>query len=259
MERPNFQPWHELTILSVIGMEIAWVSLWFRIFSRTGGVISYWRALAVLGGMLAGAYALAHLLNVLRLRINLRRGLLAILLISGVFLGSKTLLYPGQAVGAGEILRRTVLIFDLPSGVIPSEFAVALALIWAWGRGVYLAGREVDASLVRRSFYTGAGMLFAYGLIAPATGETSGRAALSVLVLLAFGDERGAHLRAGTILGTASRPPSTGSGWLGFCRPCWVWSEWRPWQPNSWIGKSPPWWHSPWAGWSGWCCWRQPC
>jgi hypothetical protein len=171
LDLPRFQPWHELTILAVIGMEMSWVALWFRIFTHTGMAVSFWRAFWVLGGMLVGVYALAHLLNTLRIRLNLRRAVLAALLAGGLLIGIKSLLYPHEPVGIGEMIRRTVLVFEEPSGAIPSEFAVALAVVWVWWRAVYLAGREVESALVRQSFYIGLGMLFAYGLIAPATGE----------------------------------------------------------------------------------------
>jgi hypothetical protein len=73
---PRFQLWHELAILALIGMEITWVAMWFRIFSRTAQPISFWRSLAVFAGMSIGVFAFAQLLNLLRIRQNLRRGAL---------------------------------------------------------------------------------------------------------------------------------------------------------------------------------------
>jgi hypothetical protein len=168
---PRFQLWHELAILALIGMEITWVAMWFRIFSRTAQPISFWRSLAVFAGMSIGVFAFAQLLNLLRIRQNLRRGALAVLFIGSLLLGLKWLLYPAQGVEAGEMLRQVIQKFTQPDGSIPAEYASILALLWLGWRGIYLAGREVESSLVRNSFYMGIGMFFIYGLITPATGE----------------------------------------------------------------------------------------
>jgi hypothetical protein len=168
---PRFRPWHELTVLAVIGMEMSWVALWFRIFTHTGMRVSFWRALAILGGMLVFVYALAYLLSALRIRLPIRRVVLAALLAAGILLGLKGFQYQDQAVGIGDMIRGTASVFREPGGAIPAAFAVALAVIWIWWRAIYLAGREMDTSLVRQSFYVGTGMLVGYGVIAPITGE----------------------------------------------------------------------------------------
>ncbi len=170
-EAPRFRPWHELIVLSVISMEVNWAALWFRILTQTGAKVSFWKALAVLGGMLLGAYLLASILTALRIRLNISRGVLAAWLAATVLLGLKLFVYLGRPAGAGEMVAGMIARFQSPGGALPAEFLVALAVTWIWWRGVSMAGIEMDSSQVIRRFYLGAGMLAGYGLVAPITGE----------------------------------------------------------------------------------------
>lgn len=171
LEVPRFRPWHELIVLAIIGMEMSWAALWFRVLTQTGSMISFWQSLGFLGGMLFIAYLCASLLTAFRIRLNISRGVLAALLVAAVLIGLKLVVYWDRPAITGEIIARMLFEFQEPGGALPKGFLVALAVTWIWWRGISMAGKEMDSSQVKRRFYLGTGMLVGYGLIAPITGE----------------------------------------------------------------------------------------
>jgi len=171
IETPRILPWHELAVLAMAGMEMSWVALWFRILSKTGQYVSYWGAFWILGGMMVGAYILAYILNALRIKVLIRRILLGVGLLMGILIGLKLLVPSPEDVRYLEDLTNTLRALSVPNLVMPAEFAITVAILWVWWRGVTLAGKEVEVYSVKRAFILGLVMLVAYGLVAPLTGE----------------------------------------------------------------------------------------
>lgn len=184
LEKPRLRPWRELVALALIGMQVSWVSLWFRIFTQTGLFVSFWRAFSILASIFCTVYVLTRLAYLWRLKAEIQRGMLVLLSAASLLVGLRSLLYVNSNAGAGEIIRRIAQAFSNQKVDIPAEFTLMLAILWVCWRGASLAESQIEQSGVRQSFVLGAVMLFAYGLVAPLTEEVP---IAAVYIFLFFG------------------------------------------------------------------------
>ena len=75
----RFKPWREVAIIGVIIMELSWVVPWFRSLTPATRAVVPWRAFVVLGGLFLVAHLLVRLMNFVHLRVDIRRGLMVVL------------------------------------------------------------------------------------------------------------------------------------------------------------------------------------
>jgi hypothetical protein len=190
---PQIRYWRELSILSLMVMELSWVVPWYRSLTPETYAVSVWRAFFVLFAILLLAHLFTRLMNYLDLKIRFRRGITLGLIIISVFLGLKLLLYESDPIQLGELVNRPFRAFSDVGGLIPDEFLVMVIVLVVYWRGMSLATKYVDPISVRQNFYLGLGMYTAFIFINTiVTGETPGLLlyVFFVSALIALGSAR---------------------------------------------------------------------
>lgn len=190
---PKIRYWRELAILSLMVMELSWIVPWYRSLTPATYVVPMWNVFFVLFGMLAAAHIATRVMNFLDLRLNIRRGVTIVLLITCAFFGLRLLLYQSNSLSFGELLNRPFNAFSDVRGLIPDEFLVIMVVLLVYWRGMALASKYVDPLAVRGNFYLGLVMytffIFINTLV---TGETPGAMLylFFVAALIALGSAR---------------------------------------------------------------------
>ncbi len=85
----RIRPWRELALVASIMMELSWVALWYRIFIPADKQITYLIGLLVLTAMLMMIYLPNRVMSILDTRLFLRRGILVLLLLVNILIGSQ--------------------------------------------------------------------------------------------------------------------------------------------------------------------------
>jgi hypothetical protein len=172
---PRFKPWREVAILSVVIMELSWVVPWFRSLTPDTRAVIPWRAFVVLGGLFLIAHLLVRLMNFFHLRVDIRRGVMVVLVILSILVGFKTLLYVHEPVNFAELVTKPIQAFNDIGSLIPNEFVVVLAVLVASWRGITLAQEIMGPQMVRHNFQLGILMFLGFVFINTiVTGETPG-------------------------------------------------------------------------------------
>lgn len=199
----RFNPWREIALFSSIIMELSFSVLWYRVMISFWERITYVRAFAVFGGILLVSFMLTRFMNYFDFKMKIQRAVLFILLIGGLLVGLKTLLYPSEGVGLGGLLVLLFRSFKDTTSFVPAEFVLMLIILFVIWRGVSLAGKRIDPGRFLGSFRTGIFLLFAYGISFGLTEDTSllilylflffSLLGLSVARISALGRLRGGH------------------------------------------------------------------
>ncbi len=166
-EKVFFRPWRELTLISMILMELSWVTLWFRFFAPSGQAVLYLQAVLVLMGMLALVYLLNRLMGFIDTSPIIHRSVLLLALLANVFIGLKMLLYTREAVSLGEILNRPLRTFQDMTDFIPAEFVVMVFVLLVSWRGIVYSDHQVGSVNALYSFRIGIIMFVLYGILPP--------------------------------------------------------------------------------------------
>jgi hypothetical protein len=171
----ELRPWRELALLMLVGMEISWVTPWFRSLTPATYAIPPWNAALILMGIMLFSLWMVRILDFLRLRTSIRQGVTVGLLAVGLFIGFKTLLYPHESVPLGQIFTRPLQNIADARILVPEEFVVALTVLIGWWRGIALAQERLGPAVVRDHFIVGIAMYVVYGFLnTMVTGETPG-------------------------------------------------------------------------------------
>lgn len=201
--RGRFRPWREISILSLVFMELSWVVPWYRSLTRELYAVSTFKAFYVLGGILVLSMMVFRTMNLFRLRVRVRQAVLLFFLFGSVFLGIKTLLYAHESVGFWEAVVQPVEAIISLHDLIPDEFLVAVIILITWWRGISLARTRVSPEDVLEKFQFGFLMLVGFVFINTfSTGQDFGSLLYVYLFggLLAMGAARVSvleHLRGG--------------------------------------------------------------
>lgn len=178
------RPWRELGVLGTMLMGLSWGVPWFRSLTQATYALSTGYAFAVFGGMMLLAYLCVRALNALRLRADLRRGLLLLLLVASVLAGLKLLLFAEENVTLADLTGRQLRSFADAYALVPNEFIITMAVLIAWRRGTQLANEKLGPQLIQNAFGIGIFMFFFYIFFNTfVTGETPGN--MPVLFLFA--------------------------------------------------------------------------
>ena len=171
----RFKPWREVAIIGVIIMELSWVVPWFRSLTPATRAVVPWRAFVVLGGLFLVAHLLVRLMNFVHLRVDIRRGVMVVLVILSILVGFKTLLYVHEPVNFAELITKPIKAFNDIGSLIPNEFVIVLAVLVASWRGITLAQEIMGPQVVRNNFQLGIMMFLGFAFINTiVTGETPG-------------------------------------------------------------------------------------
>ncbi len=180
----RFRPWREVGVIGTMLMGLSWGIPWFRSLTQATTVLSTGYAFLVFGIMMLAAYSCVRLLNALRLRASIRRGVLLSLLIVSVLIGLKMLLFAEEDVSIADLTDRQLTSFSDAFALIPDEFIITVAVLIVWRRGSSLANEKIGPRLIRSAFGIGVAMFFAFIFFNTlVTGETFGN--LPVLFLFA--------------------------------------------------------------------------
>jgi len=175
MRRPDWRPWRELALFSLMVMELCWLVPWYRSLTpATYAARSGWVFL-VFGSIILSVHLVVRFMNYLHLRLDLRRWILAVMLLICVFFGLKALLYTNQAISLSELVSRPIRAFSDLSSLIPDEFLVGLVTLFACWRGISLAQALIGPLAIIRNFQFGIFMFLGYMFLNTiVTGETPG-------------------------------------------------------------------------------------
>ncbi len=172
---PQINLWREFTLLSVLVMDVSWVVPWFRALTPSTYTITPWHIFLVFILVILAANWLARLLNFLRIKDNLKRGIFIGLLVVSVFFGLKVLLYNQSTTDYGELINRPLRALSEVGELIPPEFLVIVAVLLLARRGISLGRGWVGRMMVFDSFRFGIIMFATFGvLITASTGESPG-------------------------------------------------------------------------------------
>ena len=141
---PQIRYWRELAIISLMVMELSWVTPWYRSLTPETYAISIWRVFFVLLGILLLANLSTRLMNFLNLKIQIRRTVTLILIVLSIFIGLKLLLYETNPLNFAELFNRPFRAFSDVRGLIPDEFLVIVVVLVVYWRGLALAAKYID-------------------------------------------------------------------------------------------------------------------
>ncbi len=171
----GFRPWRELTILNLMIMEVSWVTPWFRSLSPTTYAAPLYRVFTILFGLMLFAHLCARGLTFLRLKIIYRQIFIALFLGVSVFIGFRYLIYTHENVVLAELINRPLRSLADWRSLIPDEFLIGAAIIFAWWRGISLAQTQIGPHYTASRFGLGVIMFILFALLNTlVTGETPG-------------------------------------------------------------------------------------
>ena len=158
----QLRPFRALGVLGIMLMGLSWGIPWFRALTQSTYALSTAYAFSVFGGMMLGAYLFVRLLNAMRLRAGLRRGVLLLVLLASILIGLKTLLFQSEDVSIFDLTERQLESFADAYALIPDEFIVTVAVLLVWRRGTILANEKIGPRLVQSAFGIGMAMFFMF-------------------------------------------------------------------------------------------------
>lgn len=201
---PKPRIWKEISILSQMLMELAWIVPWYRSLTIGTNQAQTWRVLAIFFAIMLLFYWLSKAMNFLNIRISIRRAVLLVLLVIVSFFGLRYLLYFSEQLGLMDLIVRPVVAFADLFVLIPDEFVIILAIIFISFRGITMASQRTSPTDMLVRFQFGLVMIVLYILLNTLiTGEVPGNIVFVFLFagLLAIGTARMnvlSRLRGGT-------------------------------------------------------------
>lgn len=157
----SFHLWGEISGISLIIMEVLWISLWYE--TLAGWKESWQKAGLILLAVTLACYLAARLFNVIQLN-HWVRLLLYLPWALTCLLGSlKILVYPHESIGAIQLLTLPLRQFLVDVGNSAGFWHLFIVLILI-ARSASLARRPVDLWDVLRSFQIGLLMLLFFGV-----------------------------------------------------------------------------------------------
>jgi hypothetical protein len=171
-EIPRLNLWQVTITMAVMVLELSWAIPWYRFLTRTIAPVGRLQAYAMFGGMLLVTYLISMGLRRSCLKPVIQQGISLVVLIIGLLLGLKVLLYTSEVASIGALLLRLTSAFADSTFLLPAEFMIIIALMLAWRRGGTLVYLSVIPRSVAREFQYGVILLLLNGLISfPLTGS----------------------------------------------------------------------------------------
>ena len=170
-QRHSATLWAEISTLTLMGMDTAWVSVWYQ-YTQAGRT-PWWEAIAALFALELGSHFLARVFNFLRIKRSIRIGAFFVWLVLIQILTLNALVYRWQP--RGEIF----------SGLALAEALHVLVITLLALRGVTLATSALDSWGTQGSFRAGILLLGLYFLITSA--DKSSLAIIPVGLFLLMG------------------------------------------------------------------------
>ena len=169
------KPWREITILALMVMEVSWIVPWYRSLTPATYAVPPERAFLVLLAIFIWTHLIVRLINFLRLKMEIRRIILAIVFAASILFGLKTMLYASESLSFFELLNRPLSAFKDYRALIPDEFVVSLVVLASCWRGLSLAQEYIEPVTVKRNFQLGVFMFIGFVFINTiVTGEAPG-------------------------------------------------------------------------------------
>jgi len=187
------RPWRELSVLALISMEVSWVFAWYTFLAGDQVDIKFpWRYIYLFLTM-TGAYLLARIAFLVRLRVKYRRAFLLL-----AYAISTGLLIQGlQPPGAASSLRLIVLhmkeSFHDTRNMFPVEMVQVTLSTYLWYRALSFAQSRIDPKIALGNFSLGAAMLLLIGFTVAFKGGGSPSVQLAIFgvsALLSLGTAR---------------------------------------------------------------------
>ena len=170
---PEIRFWRELAALALLEMEMSWTVPWFRSLSIATFENPTARVFATLYGMGFAAFITMKLLAGLDLHFKYRRRVLLVLLGISVLVGLQILLYHKEMLSPAALIMQPLYAIANFAALIPNEFVVILAVLYAWRRGAVLAQEHLGPRAVESEFRLGFFVFILYTFVNSfVTGET---------------------------------------------------------------------------------------
>jgi hypothetical protein len=155
LDMPEIRPWREMTVLGLMAMSLSWGIPWFRSLTYSTYILPSEYLFSVFGGIMLAAYIAMRLIGHWRLKIELRRTILASLFAACIVIGLRVLLYREETLGLRDLLARPLKSFSDIANLVPDEFIIMLAVILVMRKGLQLATDSVGPRMVMGAFRTG--------------------------------------------------------------------------------------------------------
>jgi hypothetical protein len=153
--RFNLNPWRELTGLSIVLIEVTWLTLWFRSLSFGAAQVPTFQTLVIFALMMFSAYLLARNTSTFTHTVWSRRLVYLMYFGGWVALGSRLLISQQVESNPGALLETQLRSFADFTRVLPGElFAIAAVLLAGW-RGHSLLQRRLSQDSVISALQTG--------------------------------------------------------------------------------------------------------
>jgi hypothetical protein len=154
-------------------MEMSWTVPWFRSLSIATHENSTWRVYATLYGMGLLAFLTMKLMTGLDVQQKYRRRILLTLLALSALLGLQLLLFHKDMLSPAALIMQPLYAIANFAALIPNEFIVIMAVIYAWRRGTILAQEHLGPRAVESDFQLGFFLFILYTFVNSfVTGET---------------------------------------------------------------------------------------
>ena len=147
--------WRELAALALLLMGLTWSVPWFRSLTSATNILPANRVYFTLLGLGLAAYFLARMLAALPVEAAKRRWILLAMLVIGVLVGLKSLLYAKEVVPLTALVMRPLWAFSNFSALIPNEIVVIVTVLLTWRRGAVLSLDYIGPERVLTEFKNG--------------------------------------------------------------------------------------------------------
>lgn len=157
--------WNELGILTLLMMEIAWFTPWYK--AHVPGAASNPGIILFLGLLLYSSIVMviSRIMDAGERRKWLKQLILLGTLALGLYIFLQRTVYAGSGMGVAEVVSSSLRSIGEDFGEVPAPAIVTLAVLFLWWRGIACAGLgKLDSIATRRRFQTGVTALGIYAV-----------------------------------------------------------------------------------------------
>ncbi len=158
------EPWRELAILSLLLMDLGWITQWFQVLVLPAEQHNPLRTFTVLASVFVGFHLASRALKTLRIRMDLRRWILGFIAVAGFYAVLAGTSYAGEELGLTELLIRPIRAFQDVRNLLPAEFLAGLFVLLIGWRALVISQGYIGPGLMIASFRFGFLMFLLYAL-----------------------------------------------------------------------------------------------
>jgi hypothetical protein len=156
-------------------MEACWITPWFKSLTPETYAVQSLRVLVILICIVLFSHLLVRLMDYLKLKKSIRRGLMIAFLVIVSYTAIKMMLFAQESVSLMELLSKPIRSFADLQSIIPPEFIIIVTVLIGFWRGLSLAQEHLGPSTVMTHFLLGIIMFIVFVFFTTLiTGENPG-------------------------------------------------------------------------------------